>query len=63
MKSLYFKFIALFVMLYSPVVAQQNNTIQATTNPSGWIIKTKSSSYQLITDANGNVKPGYYGAA
>jgi alpha-galactosidase len=62
MKPFRSKLFVVFVLLSSHVIAQQNNVISATTNPKGWIIKTKSSSYQLITDANGNVKPGYYGA-
>lgn len=42
-------------------LAQQHNIITASNNPKGWIIKTNSSSYQIIVDTNGNVKPAYYG--
>ncbi|MDQ8052192.1 MAG: alpha-galactosidase [Pedobacter sp.] len=40
----------------------QKNPIVAVQNPKGWIIKTKSSAYQLIVTPAGAVKPGYYGA-
>jgi alpha-galactosidase len=43
--------------------AQDNDpVIVKTENPGGWIIKTKSSVYQIIITADGKVKPGYYGA-
>jgi alpha-galactosidase len=63
MKSLFFKSLIISLLLFSTAFAQQNSVINTTTNPKGWIIKTKSSSYQIIIDANGNVKPVYYGMA
>jgi alpha-galactosidase len=44
-------------------VAQGNEqVIVKTENPAGWVIKTKSSVYQLVITADGRIKPGYYGA-
>ncbi|MES2375461.1 MAG: alpha-galactosidase [Bacteroidota bacterium] len=43
--------------------AQHNEqAIVKTESPAGWVIKTKSSAYQIIIAADGHVKPGYYGA-
>lgn len=42
--------------------AQQNQEIVAVDNPKGWLITTKSSTYQIIITADGSVRPGYYGA-
>lgn len=42
--------------------AQDNVPIVKTNDPQGWLIKTKSSAYQIIITATGSVKPGYYGA-
>lgn len=51
-----------FSFSFLPVFAQRDNApIVKTDSPQGWIIKTKSSVYQLIIAANGSVKPGYYG--
>src|SRR5437868_9313428 len=37
------------------------NTIVRTENPSGWIIRTKSSAYQIVLTKEGSVKPVFYG--
>jgi alpha-galactosidase len=54
--------LAIFIGLSLGLRAQNNNQpIVQTESPKGWIIKTKSSAYQLIVTAGGSVKPGYYG--
>jgi alpha-galactosidase len=55
--------LALLVLsfLYCAVYAQGGMPIIKTDAPKGWIIKTKSSAYQLIIAADGTVKPVYYG--
>ena len=43
--------------------AQKNDIITKVDDPRGWIIKTRSSSYQVLIDDKGNVIPAYYGSA
>lgn len=51
-----------FSFSFLPVFAQRDNApIVKTDSPQGWIVKTKSSVYQLIIATNGSVKPVYYG--
>lgn len=53
---------AIICCLHFPTLAQSPDApIIKTDNPKGWIIRTKSSAYQLIIGANGAVKPVYYG--
>ncbi len=40
----------------------QTNSIQETTNPKGWIIKTNSSVYQLSVNKDGAVASDFYGS-
>jgi len=56
--------LTLFVLgfLCITVFAQGDMPVIKTDNPNGWIIKTKSSAYQIIITANGSVKPVYYGS-
>ncbi|MBE9666127.1 alpha-galactosidase [Mucilaginibacter boryungensis] len=54
---------SILVFLCLGAIAQGNDqAIVKTESPNGWVIKTKSSVYQLIITADGRVKPGYYGA-
>lgn len=62
MKSNFLKLIIIIALFSTHAFAQQDNSIiNAVASPKGWVIKTKSSTYQIVIDGNGNVKPGYYG--
>lgn len=50
-----FSFFYVFSQDNDPVITQ-------TDNPKGWLIKTKSSVYQIIVTSEGAVRPGYYGS-
>jgi alpha-galactosidase len=57
-------FLPLFILGMLPciAVAQLNNDIQQVPNPNGgWLIRTKSSAYQLLVTANKKVFPLFYG--
>lgn len=55
-------FLLLICASLTSFAQQQNQEIVAVDNPKGWIIKTKSSAYQLTITSTGAVKPGYYGS-
>lgn len=42
--------------------AQKQSAIVELTNPKGWMIKTKSSAYQLFINSANSIKPVYYGS-
>jgi alpha-galactosidase len=65
----FFKLPLLFIFLFSaalpaPLKAQKGaEVIVKTTDPQGWLITTSSSSYRIIVDKAGRVKPVFYGSA
>lgn len=67
-KMIIYKITLMFLILGGSVEAtvisfkKENDTIMKTYSPEGWIIKTRSSAYQLIIDKNGKIKPVFYGA-
>jgi alpha-galactosidase len=61
MKRLFF--IHFFVCLSVSILAQQNPVITAVESPKGWLLKTNSSAYQVMINATGIVKLGYYGSS
>jgi len=52
---------ALFVFSFLCCTVYAQGDIIKTDAPKGWIIKTKSSAYQIIITADGVVKPVFYG--
>lgn len=52
-------FPAFFIL--KDVSAQSDSVVRRVTNPDGWAIQTKSSVYQLITNANKKLVPVFYG--
>lgn len=61
MKNLIPLFLAASISFAASALAQ-NSCIRETSNPKGWIMETKSSSYRLVIDGNGNVFPAFYGS-
>jgi len=55
-------FIVLSFLCLAASGQSDNLPIIKTESPNGWIIKTKSSAYQIIVTETGNVKPVYYGS-
>lgn len=58
-----FLFVISLLEISIPGIGQTTGQIiQRTTSPSGWIIKTSSSSYQLTKSESGSLKPVFYGS-
>jgi alpha-galactosidase len=62
MKKVALPFIVLSFLCFAAFAQSGSPVILKTDRPKGWIIQTKSSTYQLVVATNGSVKPGYYGA-
>lgn len=60
MKRLFF--LSLFLFLGAISSAQQPAIVQVE-SPKGWLLKTNSSAYQVVINAAGTVKLGYYGSS
>jgi len=58
-----FLLVACFLKFSIQAIGQDKESIRKTNNPSGWLIKTASSCYQLTVNANGSLKPVFYGPA
>jgi alpha-galactosidase len=57
------KVIAIFLLSGTTLLTwAQNKVITPVSTPKGWLIRTKSSAYQLVVTPAGAVKPGFYGA-
>lgn len=57
MKRTVFLLTILSVLSFVAFAQNSSTSIIPTDNPKGWIIKTRSSAYQLIITADGAVKP------
>ncbi|QKJ31849.1 alpha-galactosidase [Mucilaginibacter mali] len=55
-------FILLLGICHQLQAQSPGEAIVPTDNPKGWLIKTKTSAYQLTVTATGALKPGYYGS-
>lgn len=62
MKIIITLFYILMAKVAMSVSIDEKSCITKTTNPNGWIIKTKSSAYQLVISEKGYLKPVFYGA-
>lgn len=59
-----FLFAGIFFLCGQMIFAQDNGTlIVPTSSPDGWLLRTRSSAYQLIITASKNLRPVYYGSA